>query len=62
MEIQGLLLIIIIYLKGLCDGGFGNPSGHSLVSAFIYLKNFIWISFFYNNIYYQDINYFLIFK
>ena len=24
--------------KGLCDGGFGNPSGHSLVSAFIYLN------------------------
>ena len=26
--------------KGLCDGGFGNPSGHSLVSAFIYLTLF----------------------
>ena len=23
--------------KGICDGGFGNPSGHALVSFFIYL-------------------------
>ena len=26
--------------KGLCDGGFGNPSGHSLISVFIYLTFF----------------------
>ena len=26
--------------KGLCDGGFGNPSGHCLVTAFIYLALF----------------------
>ena len=26
--------------KGLCDGGFGNPSGHALVSTFIYLTLF----------------------
>ena len=23
--------------KGICDGGFGNPSGHALISFFIYL-------------------------
>ena len=26
--------------KGFCDGGFGNPSGHCLVTAFIYLALF----------------------
>ena len=26
--------------KGSCDGGFGNPSGHCLVTAFIYLSLF----------------------
>ena len=26
--------------KGLCDGGFGNPSGHSLISVYIYLTFF----------------------
>ena len=29
--------------KGICDGGFGNPSGHALVSCYAYLmlKNYI---------------------
>lgn len=29
-----------ILFKGSCDGGFGNPSGHSLISLFIYLSFF----------------------
>ena len=28
--------------KGLCDGGFGNPSGHSITTAFLYLSLFIY--------------------
>ena len=29
-----------ILFKGICEGGFGNPSGHSLVSVFLYLTFF----------------------
>ena len=30
--------------KGYCDGGFGNPSGHSFVTSFLYLSLFIYYS------------------
>ena len=29
--------------KGICDGGFGNPSGHSITSAYLYLTLFMYI-------------------
>jgi len=29
--------------KGLCDGGFGNPSGHSISTVFLYLTLFMYI-------------------
>ena len=28
--------------KGICDGGFGNPSGHSISTTFLYLSLFIY--------------------
>ena len=28
--------------KGICDGGFGNPSGHSITTTFLYLSLFIY--------------------
>jgi len=28
--------------KGLCEGGFGNPSGHSIITTFLYLSLFIY--------------------
>ena len=28
--------------KGICDGGFGNPSGHSISTSFLYLSLFIY--------------------
>ena len=28
--------------KGICDGGFGNPSGHSITTSFLYLSLFIY--------------------
>ena len=33
--------------QGICDGGFGNPSGHSITSAYLYLTLFL----FYGKIY-----------
>ena len=29
--------------QGICDGGFGNPSGHSITSAYLYLTLFMYI-------------------
>lgn len=29
--------------KDICDGGFGNPSGHSITSAYLYLTLFMYI-------------------
>ena len=29
--------------KGICDGGFGNPSGHSMVNTYLYLSLFVYI-------------------
>lgn len=29
--------------EGICDGGFGNPSGHSITSAYLYLTLFMYI-------------------
>ena len=29
--------------KGICDGGFGNPSGHSISSVYLYFTLFIYI-------------------
>ena len=28
--------------KGICDGGFGNPSGHSITTSFLYLSLFFY--------------------
>ena len=28
--------------KGICDGGFGNPSGHSITTSFLYLSIFFY--------------------
>lgn len=36
--------------NGMCDGGFGNPSGHAFVSAFIYLTLLNYI----NNQYFKE--------
>ena len=30
--------------KDICDGGFGNPSGHSITSVYLYLTLFVYIS------------------
>lgn len=67
---QGLLKIIYgdsrpfmenqALFKGICDGGFGNPSGHALLSFFIYL---ILIHFIQNHKFFNDkifIKFFLI--
>ena len=37
--------------KGICDGGFGNPSGHALVSCYFYL---ILINYIINHKYFND--------
>ena len=29
--------------KGICDGGFGNPSGHSITSVYLYLMLFVYL-------------------
>ena len=29
--------------KGICDGGFGNPSGHSMISTYLYLTLYIYL-------------------
>lgn len=29
--------------KGICDGGFGNPSGHSMSSVYLYLTLFVYL-------------------
>lgn len=39
-----------ILYNGMCDGGFGNPSGHALISAFIYLTLLNYV----NNQYFKD--------
>ena len=33
-------------IKYNCDGGYGNPSGHSLMSSYIYLSYYYILSYF----------------